>query len=216
LLLNLSQDISAITYGSKAGAYCHGWPEVANPFAKLQWDSPEGLLSVETKLVGSYNFENILAAICIGQYFGVPSQEISDAIASYQPSTNRSQIIETGKNEVIMDSYNANPTSMKAAIMNFRNLTRPSKIVIIGDMFELGNDSSKEHSEVMRLIEETNFDMVLLVGPRFSSANYAKRFISFNSATEAKEWLIHNPLEKNTILVKGSRGIHLEDIIEVL
>jgi UDP-N-acetylmuramoyl-tripeptide--D-alanyl-D-alanine ligase len=216
LLAHLSQDISAITYGSKAGAYCHGWPETSNPFARLQWDSPNGLLSVETKLVGSYNFENIMAAICIGQHFEVPLQAIIEAIAFYQPSNNRSQIINTGKNKVIMDAYNANPTSMKAAIMNFRNLNNPSKMVIIGDMFELGKESSKEHAEVLHYINESNFDAVLLVGPRFKSINFSKNTNSFISSSEAKEWLKRNPLEGYTILVKGSRGMHMEDLIEEL
>jgi UDP-N-acetylmuramoyl-tripeptide--D-alanyl-D-alanine ligase len=216
LLMRLSENISRITYGAKSGAWCHGWPEVANPFARLQWDGPDGLLAVESKLVGSYNFENMMAAICIGQYFGVRSHDISDAITAYKPSNNRSQIIDTGKNKVIMDGYNANPTSMKAAILNFRNINSPSKMVILGDMFELGVESTKEHSEIVRIVDVSSFAKVLLVGPRFGSASLPAHFLAFNSATEVNAWLKKNHIEGHTILVKGSRGMHLEDIMESL
>jgi UDP-N-acetylmuramoyl-tripeptide--D-alanyl-D-alanine ligase len=216
LLIHLSENISKITYGAKAGAWCHGWPEEANPFAKLRWDSPEGLLEVRTNLVGTYNFENVMTAICIGQYFGVSSSDICDAIETYQPSNNRSQIIGTEKNQVIMDAYNANPTSMKAAILNFRSFNSSSKIAILGDMFELGNESKKEHSEVVRLLDESNFKTVMLIGPKFGAVTLPQYFLAFNSADEAKIWIKNHPFEEQSILIKGSRGIHLEDIISVL
>jgi UDP-N-acetylmuramoyl-tripeptide--D-alanyl-D-alanine ligase len=216
LLTGISVDISSITYGAKAGAWCHGWQEEANPFARLKWDSPDGLIAVETKLVGAYNFENIMAAICIGQYFGVPSNEICDAIANYQPSNNRSQILDTGKNLVIMDAYNANPTSMKAAILNFRNMKSLNKTAILGDMFELGEESAKEHAKMVHLADESNFETVLLIGPRFGSLPLPDHFRAFTSAAEANSWLKSHPMQGKTILVKGSRGMHLEDIINAL
>ena len=216
LLTQLSENISTITYGARSGAWCHGWPEESNPFAKLRWDSPEGLLAITTSLVGAYNFENVMAAICIGQYFGVPPMEIRAAIATYHPSNNRSQIIETGNNQLIMDAYNANPTSMKAAILNFRNLNSPSKMVILGDMFELGNETKKEHTEIVRLLDESNFETVMLVGPRFGSVSVPQHFLSFSSTKEATGWLGKHPYKGHTILIKGSRGIHLEDIKEAL
>jgi UDP-N-acetylmuramoyl-tripeptide--D-alanyl-D-alanine ligase len=216
LLTRISADISSITYGAKAGAWCHGWPEEANPYARLKWDSPDGLIAIETKLVGAYNFENVMAAICIGQYFGVPTNEICDAIANYQPSNNRSQIIETGKNLVIMDAYNANPTSMKAAILNFRNMKSLCKTVILGDMFELGEESAKEHAKMVQLVDESNFETVLLIGPRFGALPLPGHFRAFTSAAEANSWLISHPIQGKTILVKGSRGMHLEDILNAL
>jgi UDP-N-acetylmuramoyl-tripeptide--D-alanyl-D-alanine ligase len=216
LLTRLSDSIPAITYGAKAGAWSHGWQEEANPFARLQWDSPDGLLAVETKLIGAYNFENVMAAICIGQYFGVSSNEICEAINKYIPSNNRSQIIDTGKNHVIMDAYNANPTSMKAAILNFRSMKGGPKMVILGDMFELGKESRNEHTEMIRLIDEFNFDKVFLIGPKFGSVSFPIHFQAFNSAIEAIAWFEENPVKGYTILVKGSRGMHLEDITEAL
>ena len=216
LLTGLSANISSITYGAKAGALSHGWPQESNPCARLQWDSPDGLLAIETKLVGAYNFENVMAAICIGQYFGVPSQDICEAIADYQPSNNRSQIFNTPKNLVIMDAYNANPTSMKAAILNFRNMNSQHKMAILGDMFELGKESKNEHAEVVRLIDESNLETVLLIGPRFGTVAIPKHFLAFISAAEAKLWLTTHPIKGRTILVKGSRGTHLEDILTAL
>jgi len=216
LLTGLSENISSVTYGAKAGAWCHGWPQESNPYSRLQWDSPDGLLEVKTRLVGAYNFENSMAAICIGQFFGVSSNEICNAIANYQPSNNRSQIIETGKNQVIMDAYNANPTSMKAAVLNFRSMKSLQKMAVLGDMFELGDESKKEHEDMVKIIDESNFETVILIGPRFGSVMCPKHFLSFSSAAEACRWFLSNPVQGKTILVKGSRGMHLEEILKAL
>lgn len=216
LLTKLAGKTAAITYGAKAGAYCHGWPGETSPNARVQWDSPEGLYEINSRLVGSYNFENIMAAICVGHYFGVGKSDIISAVSEYQPSNNRSQTLETGNNHLIMDAYNANPTSMKAAILNFRQVKSPAKMAIIGDMFELGDESPKEHAEVVRLLDESDFETVILVGPRFSATVIPQHFLAFSSPAEAKEWLKKNPVKNHTILVKGSRGIHLEELVEAL
>ena len=216
LLTRLSGKINAITYGAKAGAYCHGWPGETQTYARVQWDSPDGLNELKTKLVGGYNFENIMAAICVGQYFGVSIKEISDAVCAYQPANNRSQTMDTAHNHLIMDAYNANPTSMKAAILNFRQVKSLAKMAIIGDMFELGDESPKEHAEIVRLLDESDFENVILVGPRFGSLTIPGHFMAFDSPSEVRSWLKENPVKGRTILVKGSRGIHLEELVDSL
>lgn len=216
ILTRLAGKTTAITYGSKSGAYCHGWPEESHPYARVQWDSPDGLHEINSRLVGGYNFENIMAAICVGLYFGVNISDISYAINAYQPANNRSQTMDTANNHVIMDAYNANPTSMKAAILNFRQVKSPAKMAIVGDMFELGDESPKEHAEVVRLLDESDFDNVILVGPRFGSLIIPQHFLAFASPSEAKEWLKENPVKSHSILVKGSRGIHLEELVDAL
>jgi UDP-N-acetylmuramoyl-tripeptide--D-alanyl-D-alanine ligase len=216
LLTRLAGKITSVTYGAKAGTYCHGWPEEAHPYAGVQWNSPNGLHEIKTKLVGGYNFENIMAAICVGQYFGVGLNDIISAISAYKPANNRSQTIETENNHLIMDAYNANPTSMKAAILNFRQVKSLAKMAIIGDMLELGDESPKEHAEVIRLLDESDFETVILVGPRFVSTVIPQHFLAFASPAEAKKWLKKYPVKKHTILVKGSRGIHLEELTDAL
>ena len=216
LLMRLAGKTTAVSYGTRASAYCHGWPRETHPYASLQWDSPDGLHEINTRLVGGYNFENIMAAICVGQYFGVSISDISQAIGAYQPANNRSQTMETTHNHVIMDAYNANPTSMKAAILNFRQVKSPAKMTIIGDMFELGDESHKEHAEIVRLLDESDFETVILVGPRFGSLQIPQHFLTFASSDETKSWLKENPMKDYTILVKGSHGIHLEELVDAL
>ena len=216
LLIRLAGETETITYGAKPGASCHGRSLDTPPYAGVQWDSPDGSPEICTRLVGSYNFENIMAAICVGQYFGVYTSDICDAIEAYQPANNRSQTLDTAQNHLIMDAYNANPTSMKAAILNFRQVESQSKMAIIGDMFELGDESPAEHAEVVRLLEESHFKNVLLVGPRFGSTAIPAHFTAFPSPSAAKAWLKEHPVKGYTILVKGSRGIHLEELVEAL
>lgn len=216
LLMRLAGETNTITYGTKSGAFCHGRSMDTHPFAGVQWNSPDGAPVISTRLVGSYNFENIMAAICVGQYFGVPPSDICDTIQTYQPANNRSQTVDTAQNHLIMDAYNANPTSMKAAILNFRQVESQSKMAIIGDMFELGDESPAEHAEVVRLLEESHFEKVLLVGPRFGSTAIPAHFTVFPSPSEAKVWLKEHPVKGYTILVKGSRGIHLEELLDAL
>lgn len=216
LLTRLAGKTTVVSYGAKAGAYCHGWPEETQPFARIQWDGPDGLHEINSRLVGGYNFENIMAAICIGHYFGVSISDISNAIGTYQPSNNRSQTMDTAHNHLILDAYNANPTSMKAAILNFRQVKSLAKMAIIGDMFELGDESPNEHAAVVRLLDESDFENVILVGPGFGSLTIPGHFMAFDSPAEVKAWLKKNPVKGRTILVKGSRGIHLEELVDAL
>jgi len=155
-----------------------------------------------------------LAAICIGNYFKVKPEKIKSAIEEYQPDNNRSQFVKTLKNQLILDAYNANPTSMEAAIKNFGELKFKNKIAFIGDMLELGNESNYEHSKIIDLLHQQDFKQVILIGKVFASLNSEyKKFVNVESAYD---WLKANPVIGAIVLVKGSRGIKLEKLIDLL
>lgn len=181
----------------------------ANPFIELSYKNQK----IESNLIGKYNFTNIAAAITIGEYFNVSVEEIKRAIESYIPSNNRSQIIKTKSNKIILDAYNANPTSMKAAIESFEALNDQHKTIILGDMFELGEYSSEEHQNIVDLVESKNFDDVILVGENFYKAETSSKKIK--SFEDLSDYLKNNLLENSTILVKGSRGMALERVVEL-
>lgn len=168
-------------------------------------------------LTGSYNSRNIAAAICIGLYFKIPVEEIGNAIASYNPQNNRSQIVNLGAVTFLMDAYNANPTSMRAALESFHKPPAENKIVILGDMFELGETSAEEHQEIVNLIEGMNFNRVFLVGSNFNNCNTKKENIEkFESFSDLVEITKEINFDKSYILVKGSRGMALERILDVM
>jgi UDP-N-acetylmuramoyl-tripeptide--D-alanyl-D-alanine ligase len=174
---------------------------------------------VQTQLVGDYNLANILAAACIGEYFKVPEQEIVAAIAGYTPTNNRSQIMQTANNELIMDAYNANPSSMFAAVNNFQQLPAPNKYLILGDMFELGEESIAEHQAIVSLVAELKFEKVIFVGKDFYQAaaeNKIASFQFFESTANASDYLSENSISAHTILIKGSRGMKLESLLPLL
>ena len=174
---------------------------------------------VQTQLVGDYNLANILAAACIGEYFKVPEQEIVAAIAGYTPTNNRSQIMQTANNELIMDAYNANPSSMFAAVNNFQQLPAPNKYLILGDMFELGEESIAEHQAIVSLVAALKFEKVIFVGKDFYQAaaeNKIASFQFFESTTNASDYLSENSISAHTILIKGSRGMKLESLLPLL
>lgn len=171
-------------------------------------------VAIQTNLVGNYNVENVMAAYTVGRYFGVDINSIIDAIEKYVPSNNRSQLIKTQTNTVIMDAYNANPSSMEQALKNFGKLSSPCKVVILGEMLELGEYSVDEHKKIVELACKMNFDKIILVGKGFANLN--KKYHYFDSALECVDYLKHNPLINATLLVKGSRGVKLEQLINVL
>lgn len=174
---------------------------------------------VQTQLVGDYNLANILAAACIGEYFKVPEQEIVAAIAGYTPTNNRSQIMQTANNELIMDAYNANPSSMFAAVNNFQQLPAPNKYLILGDMFELGEESIAEHQAIVSLVAALKFEKVIFVGKDFYQAaatNKIASFRFFESTANASGYLSENSISAQTILIKGSRGMKLESLLPLL
>lgn len=179
----------------------------ANPFVKLSYNNTEIL----SNLIGAYNFANISAAITIGNYFNVTTELIKEAIENYVPSNNRSQVINTKTNRIILDAYNANPTSMKAALESFSKLQANNKTIILGDMFELGKYSSNEHQSIVNFIKELNLDEAFLIGENFyKTTTKYKRFNGFN---EFEEYIKNNQIESSTILVKGSRGMALERVV---
>jgi UDP-N-acetylmuramoyl-tripeptide--D-alanyl-D-alanine ligase len=217
LLLNqLSDKIHRVTYGTASNAECLIKLLEANPFVQLEWNTADKQYIINSKLIGSYNFENIQAAICIGNYFKVEPGKIIDAIENYEPENNRSQIIESLNNKIILDAYNANPDSMKVSINNFAEMPFKNKILIIGDMLELGNQSVEEHQNVLNIIGNHNYSKVLLIGEEFSSVNSNKNWNTFKTTKEAFEWLKNNPVENASILIKASRLMKLEQLVEVL
>lgn len=184
----------------------------ANPFVKLSYQN----VNILSNLIGSYNFNNISAAITIGNYFNIPSELIKKAIERYIPSNNRSQVINTNTNKIILDAYNANPTSMKAALESFSKLKANHKTVILGDMFELGEYSSKEHQNIVEEVEKNNFDVVFLIGENFyNTISRTNKIIKFKSFKDLEKYLQNNSITDSTLLVKGSRGMALERVVEL-
>lgn len=216
LLMEISKGIEQITYGVFPGSNCKGEIIESDPLLKLRWFNNSSIVDINTNLYGYYNFENVMAAICIGHYFGVEENKIKEAIENYFPSNNRSQIIRTKENFIIMDAYNANPTSVDASIRNFMQLNANKKYAAIGDMLELGNDAEKEHEKILNLLNDAAFEKVILVGKIFSSMNRNKKFKVFLKSEEASEYLKKEKPVGYHFLIKGSRGIQLEKILEAL
>jgi UDP-N-acetylmuramoyl-tripeptide--D-alanyl-D-alanine ligase len=172
--------------------------------------------NIQTNLFGSYNLENVKAAIAAGLFFGAEMSDIAGAIENYEPANNRSQIKITKNNTLICDSYNANPTSMKAALDSFAAITAGRKFVIAGDMLELGEKSEEEHARFLDLLHAHNINNVLLVGTVFQKVSSSSGFKSFHDTGKLLEYLRNEPLKGNTILIKGSRGIGLEKVYDLL
>lgn len=182
----------------------------ANPFVKIA--SEEG--EIESNLIGAYNYTNILAAVTIGIHFKLKITEIRKAIENYVPTNNRSQIIKKESNHIILDAYNANPSSMEVALENFSQLKKASKVVILGDMFELGDNSALEHQSMVNLADSMAFSQTLYVGEYFYKATTKnKKFRNFEAL---KAYIIANPLAQQSILIKGSRGMQLERILAII
>lgn len=177
----------------------------------LEVITEDGLL-IKTHLVGNYNLPNVLAAIAVGKYFNVESDVVKSAIENYIPSNSRSQLLQWKTNTVIMDAYNANPSSMIAAITNFAQINSKNKILILGEMKELGQDSKKEHLALVQFIEKFKWSAVLLVGEEFS--NLAPNFKHFNNSLQVAEWLKMHPVEHAHILLKGSRSVKMENVLD--
>ena len=189
----------------------------ADPFVAMEIQPrDQRKFKIKSQLYGRYNVDNVLAAVCIGHYFGVSNQQIRTAIKDYRPDNNRSQIVRTKRNLLILDAYNANPSSMEAAIRNFAGSDYPQKTVILGDMLELGAESDKEHLFILDLINHMPLRHIYLVGPVFTKLNKKREFICFQDSDLARIWFEHHQIENSTVLIKGSRGIHLEKLVEFL
>lgn len=174
------------------------------------------IYNLNTNLFGSYNLENVRAAIATGLFFGIDIRDIIEAVENYVPANNRSQVKITKNNTLICDSYNANPTSMNAAIEAFSKLEAGQKVIILGDMLELGDKSEDEHSKILKLLEYHKVEKVLLVGPLFQKVASQSGFKTFQNADSLAEFLKKEILKGKTILIKGSRGMKLEKTYDLL
>jgi UDP-N-acetylmuramoyl-tripeptide--D-alanyl-D-alanine ligase len=205
-----------ITYGAESTAHYKGKVISSSPFVEIEYVLPNNTsYQVMSQLLGVYNFENLMAAVAFGDYFEVPASDISSAIEQYSPNNSRSQLKNTQHNTIILDAYNANPTSMKAAIENFNQLnTTSAKGLVLGDMLEMGSTAAYEHQEIIRLIQSSEtYKLVLLIGQEFYRlANPGDNIHYFPDTPAAALWLQENPPAGMTILIKGSRGIQLEKL----
>lgn len=212
-LHQMSKGISNVfTYGTKDGDVV-GDAVQSDPFLEVNFS--KGFTgTIKTSLVGSYNLPNVLAAVAVGKSFGVEEEKIRSAIENYAPSNSRSQLVQKGTNKIILDAYNANPSSMKAAIDNFSKAEGASKILVLGAMAELGPESLAEHKSIIKEISDHQWKAVLLVGGDFEKSNHA--FHSFTSPEEAGQWLQQANIQESFLLVKGSRSMQMEKVLNYL
>ena len=205
LLLNLSEKIERITYGNNG--FCKGFITKNTPYLSIKFSHTE----INSKLIGEYQFSNIMLAVCIGNKFNIKDSNIKKAIENYTPKNNRSEILKTKDNLLILDAYNANPSSMKAMITSFSKQDYTNKLCILGDMLELGEYTIKEHSAILDLIDTLNLE-IILIGKEFSKISKE----AFKDRNAFEIFLKSNPIKNKTILLKGSRGIGLEKLQAML
>jgi UDP-N-acetylmuramoyl-tripeptide--D-alanyl-D-alanine ligase len=209
-------ETSPVFYGDALDDLVSGEITSNDPLLTLQWTNNTSGEShqIKTQLTGAYNLDNILAAICIGVYFKLPVAEINAGIEHYQPQNNRSQIVKTATNTLICDYYNANPSSMMVAIENIGKLQANRKVLILGDMFELGEESPAEHTAIINKALDTDVNERIFIGAEFSKHKVA-RATFYTTVEEATAGLKANPIKNSTILIKGSRGMALERLTEL-
>lgn len=205
-----------IYYGTENGNTIKGSLKSSDPYIEVDWTNHEVFSTVKTNLTGSYNFENILAAICIGDFFDMDAEEINKGLSNYQPKNNRSQLTKTENNTVICDFYNANPSSMSAALNNISTLSASSKTVIFGDMFELGPESAEQHEIIAEQAANSGLNEIILIGKYFFVLKDKVKATFFETPAEAAIYLQENPVKNNLILLKGSRGMKLESLLQYL
>ncbi len=213
-LQSIAKGIEQITYGNGDDAFASGQVVCCDPFLVFNWKQQGKLHTVETHMIGSYNLDNVLAAVAVGRFFKIPAERISRAIAAYEPTNNRSQFKKTENNELIIDAYNANPSSMKVALDNFITMPVQPKAIILGDMRELGPTSDELHAEVVEQIKKGQFDKVFLCGEHFSKVG--KEFSPFATTEAMTEELRRQPLKGYHILIKGSHSMGLEKLADIL
>ena len=213
-LQSIAKGIEQITYGNGDDAFASGQVVSCDPFLVFNWKQQGKLHTVETHMIGSYNLDNVLAAVAVGRFFKIPAERISRAIAAYEPTNNRSQFKKTENNELIIDAYNANPSSMKVALDNFITMPVQPKAIILGDMRELGPTSDELHAEVVEQIKKGQFDKVFLCGEHFSKVG--KEFSPFATTEAMVEELRKQPLKGYHILIKGPHSMGLEKLADIL
>ncbi len=221
VLTELSNDLDKIFYGENSNFDVHGTLFLNSEFVEFKWNIKSESLDnqplVKTHMFGQYNFINLLCAACIGNYFGVKETDINDALASYMPEMNRSQVKKTESNTLILDAYNANPSSMSLAIDNFNKQVFENKIVILGDMLELGEYSEQEHEKIIKQIENCTFKTVVFVGVQFFKLkDRFNHYYFYENIEDFKKDDTTNRISGSNILIKGSRGIQLEKIVNIL
>lgn len=210
-LLEMAHGIpEIITYGSGEADYV-GEAIADSAFLAVEVRGSSQVGFIQTQLTGAYNFPNVMAAVAVASHFNVPESAIAPAIAHYTPSNNRSQVIKKGSNTIIMDAYNANPSSMRAAIENFAGIQADKKVLLLGAMMELGTDSVKEHQDLVNLLERTHWEAVVLVGGDFKKVTHP--YIFLENATEAGKWLQQQQYQDTHILIKGSRSTGMEKVL---
>ena len=212
LLWEQSEGMERISYGRHCAAFCPVAPGACNPYLSVVWKKH----LIQTRLVGSYNFENAAAAIGVGHYFGVDENLIVEALEQYTPTNSRSQVIETVKNRIIMDAYNSNPTSMRAALINFASICGENPLLVLGDMRELGSASEEEHRNILALMNELGFKAAYLVGQNFCSYNDNPNWMTFDKVEALCQHLENHPVEGKTLLIKGSHSVQLEKVLPLL
>jgi UDP-N-acetylmuramoyl-tripeptide--D-alanyl-D-alanine ligase len=200
-----------VRYGTGDETYA-GHTLESEPFLVVNMDKGIGPVTIRTRLVGDYNLPNVLVAVAVGKHFGVPDENIVTAIEAYTPSNSRSQMVQKGTNEIILDAYNANPNSMRLAIENLARQHHPKKIVMIGGMMELGENSIREHAEIVELLKKHAWQEVILVGGDFLKVPHPYRY--FPNSAETMQWLREHPIEHAMVLVKGSRSMQMEKVMD--
>ena len=210
----IAHGLHCVRYGQASGLFVSGKLLSCSPFLAFEWMSEGNTYPVQTHLIGAYNLDNALASVAIGKYFDVAPEDICEALSTYMPQNNRSQLVDTGRNKLIVDAYNANPTSMMAALENFRQMQAAHKMVVLGDMRELGEASLDEHRKIISFLDECRFNRVILVGPEFKKATSA--YEHFENVGEAIKALQSDKPEGFTVLIKGSNSLHLSQVPEYL
>jgi UDP-N-acetylmuramoyl-tripeptide--D-alanyl-D-alanine ligase len=211
-LQEMSRAVNSVYgYGTSSGEVT-GEVITSEPFLNIRLTKGTGLQQLSTHLVGEYNLPNVLCAVAVAKYFTVPDEKIKKAIESYVPSNSRSQMIEKETNHIILDAYNANPSSMKAAIENFSKIKAPNKVLILGAMMELGAESIAEHQGIVDLIGQHQWKDVVLVGGDYARVDHPYTYLS--SSIEARQWFQHQQFSNAYILVKGSRSMKMETVLE--
>lgn len=216
ILRGMTRNIPSIYYGleSSNDQFVTGKVLSSAPFLVFEWKMARKYHTVQTKMVGDYNLGNALAAITIGKYFGVKGNLISQAITAYEPDKHRTQLKKTDNNMLLIDAYNANPESMQAALRNFGGMEVNSKVLILGEMKELGPDSNNEHRKIIDSLSQYDFDKVILLGDNFNQIN--PQYRTFSELNDLRSYLKKEPLKDNYILLKGARRTQLDNIIDLL
>lgn len=202
-----------VSYGTNSNSYCTGELISAEPTINLNWKCESSFGEIQTQMIGAYNFENILSAICIGSYFRVKPEDINEAIAAYVPDNSRSQIIQKGTNTIVLDAYNANPSSMEAALRNFEKMPSDSKVICIGDMAELGEESAAEHKRIIEQLKKMNYKLLILVGKNFGVYANEIKCMHYENSSLAADYFKKNLPENSLILIKGSRSSKMELLV---